>query len=83
MEKQTEIKGDKNMKWEIDGEQVIAFVNDHAYYCTNNHSEGIFYVDQIKNTRRQLAGTCQFSVRGLKRESKKSKLRRWIAERKV
>ena len=68
------------MNWEINGEQVICWVNGSQYYCTNARGEGIFFTDQVHNDRRQLAGTCQFSVRGLKRESKKSKLRRWINE---
>lgn len=71
------------MNWEINGEQVFCWINGTQYYCTNERGEGIFFIDQVRNDRRQLAGTCQFSVRGLKRESKKNKLRRWIVRRRI
>ena len=68
----------KRMKWEIDGEKVIGWINDYSYYCTNGRGEGIFFVDLSRNERKQLTGTCQFSVYGLKPKSKKSKLRTWL-----
>lgn len=69
------------MKWEIEGAKVTAWINENQYYCTDKIGNGVFFVDLSRNDRHQITGTCQFSVRGLKQESKKSKLRRWIAER--
>lgn len=36
------------------------------YYCTNSEGEGLFFVDLKRNERKQILGTCQFSLRGLK-----------------
>lgn len=36
------------------------------YYCTNGGGEGIFMVDMKRNERKQLVGTCDFSLCGLK-----------------
>lgn len=36
------------------------------YCCTNNDGEGLFIVDISKNERKQILGTCQFSLAGLK-----------------
>ena len=69
------------MKYKIDNEKVIAWVNESAYYSTDDQGHGIFFVDLIRNTKKQLTGTCQFSVFGLKPESKKAKLRKWLTER--
>lgn len=69
------------MKWEIDGEKVIVWINQDAYYSTDATGHGVFFIDLIRNSREQLAGSLQFSVYGLKPESKKNKLRKWLKER--
>ncbi len=46
------------------------------YFCTNDEGEGIFFVDLCANSRRQLEGTCQFSLSGLK--DPKAKIRKWM-----
>lgn len=51
------------------------------YYCTNYAGEGLFKVDSFLNTRKQILGTCQFSLEGIK--NKKSKLRREILKLEV
>lgn len=66
----------------IDGEMVRTVTSDNnTYFTTNSYGEGVFFVDITRNNRKQLTGTCQFSVCGLKPESKKDKLRRFLAER--
>lgn len=52
--------------------------NPGCYYCTNRDGAGLFYVDLMHGDRIQLSGTCQFSVGGLKPESAKAKIRRWM-----
>lgn len=69
------------MKYTINGEKVTAWINENQYYCTNEKGHGVFFVDLIRNTKNQLTGTCQFSVYGLKPESKKNKFRKWLKER--
>ena len=54
--------------------------NDDVYFCTNNDGEGIFEIDCYRNNRRQLTGTMQFSVRGLKESSVKAKIRKWMSQ---
>ena len=36
------------------------------YYCTNGYGEGVFVVYPERNERKQILGTCQFSLVGLK-----------------
>ena len=67
-----------NIRWEIDGEKVEAWINEDQYYCTNDSGNGLFFVDCVKNSRKQLEGTAQFSVRGVK--DKKGKVRSWLKE---
>lgn len=69
------------MKWLVDGQKVICFVDERYYYETNREGEGVFFVDTERGTRKQLTGTCQFSVWGLTDKSKKAKLRKWIKSR--
>nr|DAX97508.1 MAG TPA: hypothetical protein [Caudoviricetes sp.] len=52
--------------------------NDDVYFCTNNDGDGIFEVNPCRNSRHQLMGTMQFSIRGLKENSAKAKIRRWM-----
>ena len=67
-------------KWEVDGEKVVMWVDNARYYCTNDHGCGVFLVNLTWNERKQLTGTCQFTVRGIKPESKIAKLRKWLSE---
>ena len=67
-------------KWMVEGNQVTCFVGDYEYYETNKDGDGIFYIDAERNYRKQLTGTCQFSVWGLTDKAKKAKLRKWLAE---
>lgn len=46
------------------------------YYCTNSDGEGVFFVRD--GNRMQLAGTLQFSVKGIKDATAKSKIRRFM-----
>lgn len=66
------------MKYELYEDGVKMWVSDYVYYCTNRYGEGLFKVDLIRNERKQLEGTCQFSVCGLKDKSKKAKIRRTV-----
>ena len=51
-----------------------------TYYSTNRDGEGLFWVDLRKNSYKQLSGTCQFSIRGLKESSVRAKIRRLMNE---
>jgi len=67
------------LKFEFDGEKVLwwdARSDGYRYWCTNKAGEGVFFVDSEKNERRQLVGTCDFSVFGL--ADKRGKIRRWM-----
>ena len=66
------------MRYIVDGEYVDARVSDDSYYCTGRDGYGLFYVDSRRNERKQIEGTAQFSVHGLK--DKKGKLRRYLKE---
>ena len=66
------------MKYELYEDGVKMWVSDDIYYCTNRYGEGLFKVDLIRNERKQLKGTCQFSVCGLKDKSKKEKIRKAV-----
>lgn len=46
------------------------------YYTTNHSGEGVFFVNLEKNSRKQLVGTCDFSLAGLK--DPKRKIRRYM-----
>ena len=50
----------------------------NIYFCTDDDGEGIFQVNRYRNSNHQLTGTMQFSVRGLKENSAKAKIRRWM-----
>lgn len=66
------------LSYKIIGEEVRAYVSEDEYYCTNKDGEGLFKVCISRNSRSQLIGTCDFSVRGLKDDSKKAKIRKAI-----
>ena len=46
------------------------------YYCTDSTGDGVFFVDRDRNERKQLVGTCDFSVAGLKNPQRK--IREWM-----
>lgn len=46
------------------------------YFMTNEEGMGLFYIHPERNERKQLIGTLQFSLRGLK--DPKAKIRRWM-----
>lgn len=66
------------LTYKIIGDEVRAYISEDEYYCTNSEGEGLFKVRISRNSRSQLIGTCDFTTRGLKDESKKAKMRRAI-----
>lgn len=48
----------------------------NCYYCTNDDGEGVFFVNSRANSRKQLAGTCEFSLSGIK--DPRGKIRRYM-----
>ena len=61
-------------KWKESGNCLEAWVSEDAYYTTNNSGDGLFFVDIAHNERKQLLGTCQFSI--CKATDKKARMRR-------
>lgn len=57
--------------WAHDPQEYVS-----GYYTTNSSGEGIFYVDLERNERKQLLGTAEFSVSGLKYPERA--IRRWV-----
>ena len=47
------------------------------YFTTDDNGNGVFRVDLEANDRRQLVGTCDFSLSGLK--DPRAKIRRFMA----
>jgi hypothetical protein len=70
----------KRYKYIVDGKKVSCFITENCYYCTNNDGEGLFIVNEVKNARSQILGTCQFSVKSLTAPGAKAKIRRYIKE---
>ena len=70
---------------ERDGNRIRWWVGEHRNdehpitYYTNSDGEGIFLFNRKTWQERQLVGTCQFSVYGLKNPH--SKIRRWMIAR--
>ncbi len=56
--------------WRVEGSPI--------YYCTNGMGDGIFTQDDRTGETKQIVGTCQFSVRGLK--NPRAKIRKWMQE---
>ena len=46
------------------------------YYSTNSDGEGVFIIDLVRGERKQILGTCQFSLNGLK--DPRRAIRRWM-----
>lgn len=67
------------MKFQIDDKSVKMWVSGDEFYTTDKNGDGIFHVILSKNIRKQLVGTCDFTVRHCKTDkSKKTKIRSWI-----
>jgi len=66
----------RKFKW--NEKALVMFTGGDCYYTTNSEGQGLFFVDQVKNSRRQITGTCQFSIRGLKPQSAKNKMSRFV-----
>ena len=58
------------------------FDENNRYFTTNSEGEGIFEVSfsRMDSSRRQLAGTCQFSLSGLSDNWAKRKIRKWMVD---
>ena len=69
----------RSFKW--NEKQLRMFVSEDCYYATNDYGQGVFYIDQVENERKQITGTSQFSIRGLKPKSAKNKIRRFVDKR--
>lgn len=84
MQKGTHMKIDYNFNLRSDGTVESANwtidSSESAYFCTNSEGEGLFRVEPQKNDRRQLKGTCEFSVFGLKPSSARAKIRAHFAD---
>lgn len=64
-------KDGKRWTWYIEGE-------DDKYFQTSNDGEGIQEILLNRNERKDLEGTCQFSVRGVSGNWAKRKIRNWM-----
>lgn len=67
----------KSIHYKHDGNEWTWWISgeDKCYY-TNRMGQGIFVQDITTGQTRQLVGTCQFSVSGLK--DPRAKIRRWM-----
>jgi len=63
-------------KWFEEGNYVEWNINEDEYYCTGKDGYGLFLVNSAANSRKQILGTCEFSVVGIK--DKKGKVRKAI-----
>ena len=66
------------MRYIVEGNYVEAHIDENRYYCTEKNGDGLFFVDSKNNTRKQIEGTAQFTVRGI--TDKKAKIRRYLKE---
>lgn len=64
-------KDGKRWTWHIEGE-------DDKYFQTSNDGEGIQEILLNRNERKDLEGTCQFSVCGVSDNWAKRKIRDWM-----
>jgi hypothetical protein len=64
-------KDGKRWTWYIEGD-------DDKYFQTSNDGEGIQEILLNRNERKDLEGTCQFSVRGVSDSWAKRKIRDWM-----
>lgn len=64
---------DNYWEWRFNGDE-------DTYFCTNKEGEGVFMVDLCRNSREQLTGTCQFSVRGLSEKYARHKIREFMRD---
>lgn len=68
------------LKYEKDGKRWTWYIagDDERYFQTSSDGEGIQEILCEHNVRRDLEGTCQFSVRGVSDASAKKKIRHWM-----
>ena len=66
------------IRWTVDDNYVEVQISDSVYYCTGRDGYGLFRVNSETNDRKQILGTAQFSVAGIK--DKKGKVRRFLKE---
>lgn len=69
----------ERIHYKHDGNEWIWWVDDGIYttcYYTDKNGYGIFAQDRRNGQTRQIVGTCQFSVAGLK--DPRAKIRRWM-----
>ena len=64
------------IKWIVEGDYIEAHINEDIYYCTGKDGNGLFRVNSTLNNRKQILGTAQFTVNGIK--DKKGKIRKQI-----
>ena len=73
----------KKLSYEKDGARWIWRIKgeENRYFTTNPDGEGIFKVSfsPLGGTRKQLTGTCQFSLSGLSDRWAEKKIRQWMA----
>ena len=48
----------------------------NCYYCTNDEGNGVFLINSRANDRKQLVGTCEFSLVGIK--DPRGKIRKYM-----
>ena len=65
-------------KWIENGNYMECHVGGDCYFCTNEDGRGLFRVNSTRNERKQILGTAEFSVCGLK--DKRRKMRAVINE---
>ena len=68
-------------KWTVDKNYVEAQISEDVYYCTGKDGYGLYRVNSAANSRKQILGTAQFSVAGIK--DKKGKVRRFLKEEEI
>ena len=57
---------------------MFRYTHDGNYWEWHESGEGVFVVDLCRNSRKQLTGTCQFSVRGLSEKYARRKIRKFM-----
>lgn len=68
------------LKYEKEGRQWTWYIegDNDQYFQTSKDGEGIQEILPKRNERRDLEGTCQFSVRGVSDAWAKRKIRNWM-----
>lgn len=71
----------KHLCYEQDGNKWFWWWNTDVgkrHYSTSSRGDGVFEVDDSTGDMKQLVGSCQFSLNGLK--NPKAKIRKWMKE---